>query len=279
MPQMPAEELLPPKSLKVKHKGSMSSLRSLGRRKKDKNKEKTGGPPSAHSNGNGNRHKITSSPESNGNTRPTLSTTISSSTRATTSTTITQSTCNSKPPAFNDWSAIKLLEQYDPDDLHTTFQPYAYVADYMVQIKLSADITAEMSKYEAWRKEQEMLGPTSPPAKDGHSKSGTPSTSPTSHSGDLSNGNTNKKGTQGWFERLRDTLQAEEEVGWYVVVCGDEERATVNTHPELQRQMTMTSSAGSEVDGYEDVPIRPSTRSDKFKGLFKGKKVASEEQE
>ncbi|KAK5998297.1 hypothetical protein PT974_00672 [Cladobotryum mycophilum] len=85
----------------------------------------------------------------------------------------------------NDWSPVKLLEEYDPEEMAISARPFAYVADYAIRVDLSAGLDEEKAKYEAQLKE----------------------------------------GNQGdWFERLRDELQAGEPIGWYVVVCGDEER-------------------------------------------------------
>ncbi|KAF7559425.1 hypothetical protein G7046_g4729 [Stylonectria norvegica] len=91
---------------------------------------------------------------------------------------------------INSWSAVKLLEEYDPEDLTVTSRPYAYVADYAVRVELSVNVLDEMAKYEsraASKAEDE---------------------------------------NHGWFEKLRDNAQPGEAIGWYIVVCGDEERST-----------------------------------------------------
>lgn len=89
----------------------------------------------------------------------------------------------------HDWSAVKLLEEHDPNETTYSSRPYAYVADHVVRIDLGASVTDEMTKYERLAR-------------------------------------TRKEGR--WFERLRDELQMDaaqhESIGWYVVVCGDEER-------------------------------------------------------
>ncbi|KAK4236926.1 hypothetical protein C8A03DRAFT_45163 [Achaetomium macrosporum] len=99
------------------------------------------------------------------------------------------------------WSAVKLLEEYDPRDLDTVSRPYAYVADYAVRIDLSCSIVDEIARYE-----QQQLQSAHPaisiPSKDSSSAEGQP----------------------GWFEELRDQLQRGEEIRWYVVVNGDEVR-------------------------------------------------------
>ncbi|KAL7921642.1 hypothetical protein ACQKWADRAFT_117739 [Trichoderma austrokoningii] len=86
----------------------------------------------------------------------------------------------------NQTSAVKLLEEHDPEETSISARPFAYVADHVIRIDLSADIAEEMAKYDALVKER-------------------------------NEGN--------WFEKLRDELQAGAAIGWYVVVNGDEERA------------------------------------------------------
>ncbi|KAK3306684.1 uncharacterized protein B0T15DRAFT_527961 [Chaetomium strumarium] len=100
------------------------------------------------------------------------------------------------------WSAIKLLEEYDPRDVDTVSRPYAYVADYTVRVDLSCSIVDEIVRYE----QQQLQSPhpaVSIPPKDSSSSVAGPS---------------------GWFERLRDQLEGEAEIRWYVVVNGDEVR-------------------------------------------------------
>lgn len=98
------------------------------------------------------------------------------------------------------YGSLSLLEEYEPEDLDTLSAPYAYVADYVVRVDLSLGVAAEMGRYEARMK-------------DGGSMSG-----------GASDETGRKRGAKGWFERLRDELEKEEEIRWYVVVCGDEER-------------------------------------------------------
>lgn len=86
---------------------------------------------------------------------------------------------------MHQWTPIRFLEEYDLNETEVAARPYAYVADHVVRVDLSADIAAEMAKYEANAKKN-----------------------------DLS-----------WFEQLRDKMQPGEEMRWYVVVCDDEERA------------------------------------------------------
>jgi hypothetical protein len=146
-----------------------------------------------------------------------------------------------KKPSFNDWSAVKLLEQYDPTDMRIVSQPYAYVADYMIEVSLGVSITEEMAKYETKMKAEDW--PLTP---------GTPG-APGMGRRDL-----RRKGRRiGWFEKLRDQLQKEEEIGWHVVVCGDEEREK--------------PSAESVWGGVEkrDVESLRTPRGVGFKGFFK----------
>lgn len=83
--------------------------------------------------------------------------------------------------AHASWSPVCLLEEFDPEDLTVASRPYAYVADYVTRIDLSADVVEEMAKYRL-------------------------------------------RGKGEWFQRLRDEVQKGEDIRWYVVVCGDDER-------------------------------------------------------
>ncbi|KAK4152502.1 hypothetical protein C8A00DRAFT_34801 [Chaetomidium leptoderma] len=105
------------------------------------------------------------------------------------------------------WSAVKLLEEYDPRDLTAVSRPYAYVADYAVRVDLSCSIIDEIARYE-----QQQLQ-SSRPAISIPSRNA-PAQSP------------------GWFEELRDQLQHGEEIGWYVVVNNDEVRDWLDEPPE-----------------------------------------------
>ncbi|KAK2070281.1 hypothetical protein P8C59_004790 [Phyllachora maydis] len=64
-----------------------------------------------------------------------------------------------------DWSVVKLLEEYDPLNLDEVSRPYAYVADYLVRVDLSVSIVEEMQRYEervrADRDTPAMTGPRS----------------------------------------------------------------------------------------------------------------------
>ncbi|KAJ4322608.1 hypothetical protein N0V84_004746 [Fusarium piperis] len=48
---------------------------------------------------------------------------------------------------MHTWSAVKLLEEFDPEETMTPCRPYAYVADHVVRIDLSVDVAGEMAKY------------------------------------------------------------------------------------------------------------------------------------
>ncbi|KAN0104947.1 hypothetical protein V8E51_010692 [Hyaloscypha variabilis] len=198
----------PPKTL-TKKKGSIASLGSLGRKSRPTKIDAKG------TNGNGNGVHAGDKSESE------ASRTTSASRES-----------KGKKPTFNDWSVVKFIEQYDPNDMSSTSQPYAYVGDYMVEVKLGASVNEEIAKYEARQRAEEL--PLNSPASP--ISPGTPGTPIIGSSGDL-----NSPGPQagvlsareirrksrrlGWFEKLRDGLQKGADIGWFVVVCGDEERA------------------------------------------------------
>ncbi|KAL5348455.1 hypothetical protein ACLOAV_006938 [Pseudogymnoascus australis] len=100
--------------------------------------------------------------------------------------------------AFNAWSPVKLLEQHDPLNPAIS-EPYAYVGDALVRISLSADIGAEIAAYES---------------RQGHRKEG-------ASMGELRR----LEREEGWIGKLAGKLEPKENVGWFVVVCGDEERS------------------------------------------------------
>lgn len=129
-----------------------------------------------------------------------------------------------KPPAFNDWSVVKLVEQYDPNDMQSTSQPYAYVADYMVEVTLGISLAEEMAKYELRLKSED--APMSTPASPGSAHASTSSIGDLGSLGLSARDVRRKSRRLGWFEKLRDGLQKGEDIGWHVVVCGDEERAS-----------------------------------------------------
>jgi hypothetical protein len=135
----------------------------------------------------------------------------------------------------NAWSSVKLLEEYDPTNLGEVSRPYAYVADYVVRVDLSSSVTEEITRYEEKMAresadERAMSGGVSDEyGKAAHKKK---------------DGSGKKAG---WFEKLRDQLQRGEDIRWYVVVCGDEEREAPeeierHTSQEAQRQRTASQS-------------------------------------
>ncbi|KAK0715861.1 hypothetical protein B0H67DRAFT_452420, partial [Lasiosphaeris hirsuta] len=104
-----------------------------------------------------------------------------------------------------DWSVVKVLEEYDPLNLEEVSRPYAYVADYVVRVDLSVSIAEEMRRYE-----EQARADHNPPM--------------TGHASDETGGRRKTNKRPGWFEKLRDQLQRGEEIRWYVVVNGDEVR-------------------------------------------------------
>jgi exonuclease III len=71
----------------------------------------------------------------------------------------------------------------------------------------------------------------------------------------------------GWFEKLRDGLQKGADIGWFVVVCGDEERAS----PEIEIGTT------SEDTEEEDLKTPRSAGLRSFFGTVSRKKSIPEE--
>jgi hypothetical protein len=103
-----------------------------------------------------------------------------------------------------DWSVIKLLEEYDPLKLDEVSRPHAFVADHVVRVDLSASIVEEIQKYE------EMMKADRDPAM----------TAPSSDE----TGRKKASKKPGWLEKLRDQLQRGEPIKWFIVVNGDEIR-------------------------------------------------------
>ncbi|KAI1876839.1 uncharacterized protein JN550_000911 [Neoarthrinium moseri] len=108
--------------------------------------------------------------------------------------------------AFNDWSPIKMLEEYDPLNESVMSGPWAYMADYVVRIDNSISPMEEMLRYEERIKADKLRAMSGPSDETGRKV------------------NTIGSKKAGWLEKLRDKLQREEDIRWYVVVCGDEER-------------------------------------------------------
>jgi hypothetical protein len=108
-------------------------------------------------------------------------------------------------------SAVKLLEEFDPSDLSVVSAPYAYVADYVARVDLSVDVGEHMARYEAAAGGDRGVG-----------------MGPMAH-------------PQHWLETLRDKLEAEAEVRWYVVVNSDEVREypdEMETRPAVPSKTT-----------------------------------------
>ncbi|KAL7949936.1 hypothetical protein V8C42DRAFT_309014 [Trichoderma barbatum] len=117
----------------------------------------------------------------------------------------------------NQSSPVKLLEEYDPDETSISARPFAYVADHVIRIDLSANIMEEMAKYEALVKER-------------------------------NEGN--------WLERLRDELQEGAPIGWYVVVNGDEERGVPQDDDEESLESEVRDIEELTVGEEENEPKR-----------------------
>ncbi|PSS02288.1 hypothetical protein BD289DRAFT_336194, partial [Coniella lustricola] len=112
--------------------------------------------------------------------------------------------------AAQDWSPVKLLEEYDPSNLDEVSRPHAYVADYITRIDSSCDIFDEIQRYETRVKQDSNPAVTGPSAQDRLSN---PEKNTTDH-----------KARSGWLEKLRNQLQVDADVQWYIVVNGGEDR-------------------------------------------------------
>ncbi len=184
----------------------------------------------------------------------------------TTSTTTAGREPKQEKVSFNDWSVVKFVEQYDPNDLTSISQPYAFIGDYLVEVKLGVSVSDEIAKYEARQRAEEtpLNSPVSP---------GTPGTPNIGASGDLSSPVLSARDIRrisrrfGWFEKLRDGLQKGTDIGWFVVVCGDEERASPD------RELGTTSEDTEE----EDVKTSRSAGLRSFFGTVSRKKSIPEE--
>lgn len=156
-----------------------------------------------------------------------------------------------------------MLEQHSERSLVVS-HPYAYIGDYVLPITLSADIAAEMAAYEQrQRAEREQIEQQTRAAFDtlvpethspydgetGQRKRKGPPVAMKANGNGITSGsgrNTPNGGTSGsstpsrrpsiarirrqerqldWISQLRDKLQPTAEMGWYVVVVDDEERA------------------------------------------------------
>lgn len=243
------------RTLKDAKKGSIGSLRELVRRPMG-----------------GGKYKDANNEPGKENHKPTPISTPSSISKATATKLNGKS---SKKPSFNDWSAVKLVEQHDPDDLGSVSQPYAYVADYMIEVPLGVSITEEIAKYEAKKQEEEaqLSVPSTPgtPVDGTNANAGT-ATGNEKGSGGLSTPPLSAREIRrrsrrlGWFEKLRDGLQKGEDIGWFVVVCGDEER----------RAPSVTITEEGESTGSEEVE-KPPRSAGLIRGFFGKKKSVRQE--
>jgi hypothetical protein len=110
-------------------------------------------------------------------------------------------------------SAVKLLEEYDPEETSISARPFAYVADHVIRIDLSANVLEEIAKYEALVKER-------------------------------------NEGS--WLEKLRDELQDGASIGWYVVVNGDAERFVPEYDDEDGSESDMRETEQGKVGDEEE---------------------------
>ncbi|RKF54306.1 putative developmental regulator protein [Erysiphe neolycopersici] len=157
---------------------------------------------------------------------------------------------------FNDWSPIKLVEQYDPEEQYVCSQPYAYVADYLVKVDLSVALDEQIQKYEKFRAEQ---------CGGQEEKQNVGSSVYESEEENSNIKNKLKTREKDWFERLRDELEKDSDIGWYVVYCGDQEREI----PAWVREKVRTEDP--------TVVTSPKTLwSAGFKALFRGRRSDAE---
>jgi hypothetical protein len=251
------------RTLVKKKSGSMASLSALT--KKGAGKPGSNGAAGT-TEGNGQTHP---SPHPYPQLRPgpDAPTTIKRPSQAT--------TVPERVPTFNDWSVVKLVEAYDPTDLQSSTQKYAYVADHLVEVTLSVSISEQIAIYENKLREAEgilNLSPSTP------SSPGTPGMAGVGSSGELNREGLGLSGMSarelrrksrrlGWFEKLRDGLEKGADIGWFVVVCGDEERAS----PSLVRD-----TEDEEEEEEVEEPLK-TPRSAGLKGFFGRRKNVPEE--
>ncbi len=132
------------------------------------------------------------------------------------------------PPS--KWSAVQLLEEFNPADLSVVSGQWAYITDHAVRIDTSAPVIEEMLRYNSLEESREYKAMNGPGDETGQWPNTTAEAEQT-----------------GWLEKLRDKLQADEPIRWYVVVCGDEDR---------QRQDSLGDRDGDgDGDGDEDRTI------------------------
>ncbi|KAL1900349.1 hypothetical protein Cpir12675_001033 [Ceratocystis pirilliformis] len=129
----------------------------------------------------------------------------------------------------NDWAAICLLEEWDARaDLVPTetlcSRPWAFVADYAVRIDLSGRVTDEIARYQRWCNK---LAPENRPMGGGDGLASGFEDDPAADRAAIETGFTPKPApprNPGWFQKLRDNMEFEGAIQWYVVVCEDEMR-------------------------------------------------------
>ncbi|KAM7216002.1 hypothetical protein V8F06_008580 [Rhypophila decipiens] len=142
-----------------------------------------------------------------------------------------------------DWSVVKLLEEYDPLNLSEVSRPYAYVADYVKRIDLSASIFDEIRQYEAQllRADKDAGMMSLAAGQDWASDE-------TARHNSTSNKKSKKQsgGSGGWLEQMRDQLQRGEEIKWYVVVNGDEVRDWPDEPPPIPQSEVKRPAATKE---------------------------------
>ncbi|KAI0132682.1 hypothetical protein BJ170DRAFT_257905 [Xylariales sp. AK1849] len=137
---------------------------------------------------------------------------------------------------FNAWSSLKLLEEFDPSNESMVSGPWAYIADYAVRIDTSISPIGEMLYYEERMKADKVKAMSGP--------------------SEETNRKTQTSGSEkaGWFEKLRDNLQRGEDIRWYVVMCGDEERTVPegDDYDEEEDDESATQNTDQEQLGNED---------------------------
>lgn len=114
------------------------------------------------------------------------------------------------PDIMSALPTLRFVEQHDPDDELVKSQPYAYVADIVHEIDLSAELDELKDAAAALERGARAHGQPHVDA----------------------------------MAQLRDKLAADAKLAWYVVVCGDEERDT----PE-SGATTPTASSTRQSDG------------------------------
>jgi hypothetical protein len=152
----------------------------------------------------------------------------------------------------------------------------------MVDVKLSADIAGEMAAYnDRARSETAMispgfmspgpasqdLSPSPPGSTEMNTRHGTGLTVPDEK---MSAREFRRRSRRlGWFEKLRDSLQKEENIGWYVVVCGDDARTegVENMAPNADYDQ-YSSTEGEDTEKEIEPPLRV-PRSAGLKGFFR----------